>query len=65
MATSNRGFASMDKDKLRAIASDGGKSSSGKFTAGSVRAREAGKRGAEAQPIEAKRLGGQRSHRNQ
>ncbi len=49
--TSNRGFASMDDEKQRKIASDGGKASheSGKgneFT--SQEAREAGRKGGEA-----------------
>lgn len=61
--TSNRGFASMDPDRQRAIASEGGKASSGKFEAGSKRASEAGKKGAAAQSIEAKRRGGAHSRR--
>jgi general stress protein YciG len=61
--TSKRGFASMDSAKQRAIASEGGKASSGKFETGSKRASEAGKKGAAAQSIEAKRLGGMRSRR--
>lgn len=62
MATSNRGFASMDENKQREIASMGGKASTGKFTKGSARASAAGKKGAKAQPVAAKRLGGQHSH---
>ncbi|HUS25831.1 MAG TPA: KGG domain-containing protein [Nevskiaceae bacterium] len=62
--TSNRGFASMDEDTQRKIASQGGKASPTKFEAGSSRARNAGKKGAEAQPTEAKRRGGENSHRN-
>lgn len=63
-STSNRGFASMDKNKQRAIAAAGGRASSGSFTKGDPRASAAGRRGAENQPIEAKRRGGQNSHRN-
>ena len=49
--TSNRGFASMDEDKQREIASEGGKAAHEKgtdheFT--SEEAREAGKKGGEA-----------------
>lgn len=62
MATSKRGFASMDEAKQREIASMGGKASTGKFTKGSDRASMAGKKGAKAQPLSAKRLGGQHSH---
>lgn len=43
--TSKRGFASMDPDRQREIASKGGKASGGKFTKGSQRASEAGKKG--------------------
>lgn len=62
--TSNRGFASMSEAKQRKIASEGGKASGGKFTKGSERASEAGRRGAEAQSVEAKRRGGENSHRS-
>jgi general stress protein YciG len=62
--TSNRGFAAMDPEKQRAIASDGGKASGGKFEAGSKRASEAGKKGAAAQSVEAKRRGGAHSRRS-
>lgn len=44
--------------------SKGGKHSSGNFKNDPKRASEAGKKGAEAQPIEAKRKGGENSHRN-
>jgi len=64
MANSNRGFAAMDEDKQRAIASKGGKASGGNFANDRERASEAGKRGAAAQPTEAKRRGGENSHRN-
>jgi len=60
--TSQRGFASMDENKQREIASKGGKASGGKFKKGDERAREAGRKGAEAQPVEAKRTGGEHSH---
>lgn len=62
--TSNRGFASMDEDKQREIASKGGKASGGNFKNDRQKASEAGKKGAENQPIEAKRRGGENSHRN-
>jgi general stress protein YciG len=48
--TSNRGFASMDEDKQREIASMGGKAAHEKWTAHeftSEEAREAGKKGGE------------------
>jgi general stress protein YciG len=62
--TSNRGFASMDADKQREIASKGGKASGGNFKNDRERASEAGKKGAQEQPVEAKRRGGENSHRN-
>jgi general stress protein YciG len=62
--TSNRGFASMDEDKQREIASKGGKASGGNFANDPQRASEAGKKGAAAQPTEAKARGGQNSHLN-
>jgi general stress protein YciG len=43
--TSNRGFASMDDDKQREIASKGGKASSGSFEEGGERASQAGRKG--------------------
>jgi hypothetical protein len=58
-STSNRGFASMDEAKQREIASKGGKASSAKQNMS-----ELGKKGAAAQPTEAKRLGGEHSHQN-
>lgn len=60
----NRGFASMDEDKQKDIASKGGKASGGNFKNDPQRASEAGKKGAQAQPTEAKQRGGQNSHRN-
>lgn len=51
MATSDRGFASMDEDKQREIASMGGKAAHEKGTAhefDSKEAAEAGKKGGEA-----------------
>ncbi len=41
----NRGFAAMDKDKQREIASKGGKASGGNFKNDPQRASEAGKKG--------------------
>ncbi len=49
----------MDEDKQRAISQKGGKASSAKQNMS-----ELGKKGAAAQPTEAKRRGGQNSHRN-
>lgn len=63
MATSDRGFASMDADKQREIARKGGQASSGNFKHDPRRASEAGKKGAQAQPVEAKQRGGQNSRR--
>ena len=62
--TSNRGFASLDADERREIASKGGKASGGNFANNPERARGAGRKGAARQPIEAKRRGGQNSHRS-
>jgi general stress protein YciG len=64
MATDDRGFASMDEDKQREIASKGGQASGGNFAKDRKKASEAGKKGAQAQPTEAKRRGGENSHRN-
>lgn len=64
MSTDNRGFESMDEDKQREIASKGGKASGGNFANDRKKASEAGKKGAEAQPREAKAEGGRNSHRN-
>jgi general stress protein YciG len=61
---SNRGFAGMDPDKQKQIARSGGQASGGKFTPGSQRASDAGKRGAAAQSTEAKARGGRNSHRS-
>lgn len=59
MTTSNRGFAAMDAARRREIASKGGKASSSRQDMA-----ELGKKGAAAQPAEAKRRGGANSHRN-
>ncbi|QIS14439.1 KGG domain-containing protein [Nocardia arthritidis] len=64
MTSSRRGFAAMDPEKQRRIASQGGKASSGSFDNDPERARAAGRKGAAAQPTEAKRRGGEHSHRN-
>lgn len=64
MAKDNRGFASMDEQQRREIASKGGKASGGNFANDPERASKAGKKGAAAQPTEAKRRGGQNSHQN-
>jgi general stress protein YciG len=63
----DRGFAAMakeDPERQRDIASEGGQASSGKFEKGSQRASEAGKKGAENEPEEARREGGEHSHDN-
>ena len=46
--TSKRGFASMDPDKQREIASKGGKASGGQFKAGDERTKRAAKKGGES-----------------
>lgn len=43
--TSNRGFADMDEDKQKEIASKGGQASSGSFDQDREKARKAGKKG--------------------
>ena len=43
--TSKRGFASMDKERQREIASKGGKASGGNFKNDRQKASEAGKKG--------------------
>lgn len=53
----------MDIDARRKIASKGGKASGGNFAKDRKRASEAGRKGAAAQPLAAKRLGGKNSHR--
>lgn len=45
--TSNRGFASMDENKQRDIASKGGQASGGNFKNDPERASEAGRKGGE------------------
>lgn len=60
MATSDRGFASMDKDKQQAIASKGGKASHGSQSSSSSSSTRAS--GA-AGKTEAAKRGGQNSHR--
>jgi general stress protein YciG len=71
--TSNRGFASMDEDKQREIASKGGKAAHEKGTAHeftSEEAKEAGQKGGEAvsqdreHMAEIGREGGKQSHKN-
>lgn len=59
-----QGFQSMSEEDRKKYARMGGLNSSGKFTKGDPRASEAGKKGAAAQPTEAKRRGGMNSHRN-
>ena len=71
--TSNRGFASMDEEKQREIASKGGKAAHEKGTAhefSSEEAKEAGQKGGEAvsqdreHMAEIGREGGKNSHKN-
>lgn len=62
MSTSDRGFASMDEDKQKEIASMGGKASGGKNLEKIDRS-AAGKKGAAAQSSAAKAKGGSNSHR--
>lgn len=57
--TSKRGFANMDENTQREIASKGGKASSA-----SQNMSELGSMGAAAQSTAAKRRGGQNSHKN-
>lgn len=64
MATSDRGFASMDDDKQKDIASKGGSASGGNFKNDTAKASAAGKKGAAAQSTEAKAKGGKNSHRS-
>lgn len=59
MSNDNRGFASMDEDKQKEIASQGGKASSKKQDMS-----ELGKKGAKAQPTEAKVEGGRNNRNN-
>ncbi len=63
MGTEDRGFASMDSNKQREIASKGGSASGGNFKNDPQRASEAGKKGAQAQSKDAKAKGGRNSHR--
>ncbi|HVW23123.1 MAG TPA: hypothetical protein VHB51_01380 [Candidatus Saccharimonadales bacterium] len=53
-----------NRDDTQEQASKGGQMSSGKFEKGSRRASEAGKKGAAAQPTEAKARGGRNSSRS-
>jgi uncharacterized protein len=48
MATSKRGFAAMDPEKQREIASKGGRASGGNFANDPQRAAEAGRKGGRA-----------------
>ena len=64
--TSKRGLGSdkMSDAKKKQIQSMGGQASGGNFKNDPARASAAGKEGAKAQPIEAKRRGGMNSHRS-
>ena len=68
MANSNtttaRGFAAMKRNEVQKIAKKGGEASTGKFgSKNGADPSEAGKAGAAAQPVEAKREGGRNSRR--
>jgi len=65
MTNTGRGFAGMDPEKQRRIASEGGSASGGNFANDRERAAEAGRKGAAAQPHEAKVEGGRNSHRGE
>jgi general stress protein YciG len=47
-STSNRGFAAMDEDEIREIASKGGKMSPGNFANDRAKASRAGRKGGKA-----------------
>ena len=61
MTASDQGFASMDDDKQRDIASKGGTESGGNFKNNKKRASEAGRKGAAAQSKADKAKGGRNS----
>lgn len=63
-STSNRGFRAMSPEQRSRVAAEGGSKSGGNFKYNRERASAAGRLGAAAQPIEAKRKGGRNSHRN-
>lgn len=62
MSNSNRGLASADEETRQRVSSAGGKASGGQNLENVDRS-EAGKKGARAQSMEAKRKGGENSHR--
>lgn len=62
--SSSGSFQNMDAKKHKKISSEGGHASTGSFgEANSADPSAAGKKGAANQPIEAKRRGGENSHR--
>lgn len=62
---SNRGFASMNEDEVSKIAKKGAEASTGKFgSKDGADPHKAGRAGAKAQSTDAKRRGGENSHRN-
>ncbi len=61
--THKQGFASMDEDKQRKIASEGGHASGGNFKKDHAKASKAGETGAAHQSTEDKAKGGEHSHR--
>ena len=62
MSKSDRGFASMDDKAQREAASKGGQTRASNAAHRKEQASEAGKKGAAAQPVEAKVKGGKHSH---
>jgi general stress protein YciG len=64
-STSNRGLANADQETRERVASEGGKASGGNFAKDRAKAKMAGETGAEHQSTEAKRRGGQNSHRSE
>lgn len=65
MADNRGSFDKMSEKKHKDIASEGGKASTGSFgDKNAADASKMGKKGAKAQPIAAKRKGGENSHQN-
>ena len=58
-SSSDRGFAAMDEDERREIASEGGSASGGNFKNDPERAAEAGRKGGEARSRSGSQGGGQ------
>lgn len=62
MPDNNQGFAGMSEEERKEAESKGGSNSSGSLKNDPQRASDMGKKGAKAEPTEAKRRGGQNSH---